>query len=742
MFGLDATAGQIFAKVVRLAESEGVQLVWAGLSPKIMHKFAERHLLDGHPQFKTLDEAEKYVEDALLEHVHKLSQRWLVDNTCRLIYNRAMLHDALTAHAVSDGSIGPSQLFKWALKKHYKKGETIFEEGEQEDSIFLIYLGKIELNSYSPPQTMTAYPGAFFNEHVLYNGHTSRTLYSATAMEDTVVLRVTHELRQEMQWHDAHTAYQLVLAAFRQAELRQPHRRHPTHAKPENAQTLDHLERSSLEELANDDELHDENAQHHTMRSREVNQLRKVMAHGDAIKKNSTYSKMLVKVHATPLHVEQQKNAHNVHHSSHGSHGFHMPHLHMPHLHMPHLHMPHLHMLHMPHMPHIPHMPHMPHLHMPHMPHGLHMPHLFHHDKHPSEHSTRMEGHDVEQGVSPDPNGHGPAFRPYAEAVEAVDATELKFEEAASFNGPKEGYIFKSGPKGLGYYEDRPGKFKVSVMPPPPPPAAAPGTEPPDDGNLHWVHAGRPHEDMRHEAILDRDFLYGHDFKVPLTKTQNDHYSLIFKLNDATDSGHLKVSELSNYMYSLGHGVSVDELEEMMHAVGIDEDQDGTITEADFLEFMRRENVANLPSRRIGQVQKLFQSYHDKHIEEQEQEKAEAALEKEQIGVETEEHHHMRLLHEAQQKQDKEHPVDTEDHITRAHTMKLMHDLGFELDDHTFDEVFLEVDSRGDGTVTLNELITAVSARTSPNTTWNLPGHGMMLALRPCCTCPVIPYIA
>lgn len=49
-------------------------------------------------------------QDTLLNYVHNLSQRWLVDKTCLHIYNRAMLHDALTAHVVSDGSIGPSQV--------------------------------------------------------------------------------------------------------------------------------------------------------------------------------------------------------------------------------------------------------------------------------------------------------------------------------------------------------------------------------------------------------------------------------------------------------------------------------------------------------------------------------------------------------------------------------------------------------------------------------------------------------
>lgn len=37
-----------------------------------------------------------------------------------------------------------------------------------------------------------------------------------------------------------------------------------------------------------------------------------------------------------------------------------------------------------------------------------------------------------------------------------------------------------------------------------------------------------------------------------------------------------------------------------------------------------------------------------------------------------------------------------------------MYALGFELDEQTFDELFKEVDSRGDGTVTRDELITAL----------------------------------
>ena len=99
-------ATAVFQKIKRLATKQRIELVWAGLSSKMEEKFATRGVIDGSHCFPTLDAAEKYVEDALLQHVHALSQRWLVDASARHIYNRAMLHDALTAHVVSDGSIG------------------------------------------------------------------------------------------------------------------------------------------------------------------------------------------------------------------------------------------------------------------------------------------------------------------------------------------------------------------------------------------------------------------------------------------------------------------------------------------------------------------------------------------------------------------------------------------------------------------------------------------------------------
>ena len=52
-----------------------------------------------------------------------------------------------------------SQLFKFAHKRAIDKGQTVFEEGDQDDAIYLLYLGKIELVSVAPPTSMTVYPG-------------------------------------------------------------------------------------------------------------------------------------------------------------------------------------------------------------------------------------------------------------------------------------------------------------------------------------------------------------------------------------------------------------------------------------------------------------------------------------------------------------------------------------------------------------------------------------------------------
>ena len=58
---------------------------------------------------------------------------------------------------------------------------------------------------------------------------------------------------------------------------------------------------------------------------------------------------------------------------------------------------------------------------------------------------------------------------------------------------------------------------------------------------------------------------------------QEEHFDLIFSLNDTTGAGHIKVAELAQFMESLGHGLPAHQLEEMIKDMGMDEDIDRTI---------------------------------------------------------------------------------------------------------------------------------------------------------------------
>lgn len=172
----DETALNVFKKVKRLASSSGIVLVWCGLKPPITKRFVVHGVLggkdhshgeqDGGPSgfgagaaaivHADLDSAVKAVEDALLEHVHNLAQRWLVDPAARKIYIRTMLHDSVTATtAISDGGIGPNQLLRWAEKCVVPRGTAVFLEGDNDDGLYLLYRGQITTESAQPPSRAT-----------------------------------------------------------------------------------------------------------------------------------------------------------------------------------------------------------------------------------------------------------------------------------------------------------------------------------------------------------------------------------------------------------------------------------------------------------------------------------------------------------------------------------------------------------------------------------------------------------
>ena len=229
VYGVDASASVIFLKSYRLVRSQGITLVWAGLSRTVETALTRSGVLgEDALTFPTLDMAEKWVEDRLLERVHSLALRWLLDKACRDIYNRAMVHDALTTtHSNTDG-IAPSQLLKWSARSFVPKGQIILVEGHDDDGLYLLYRGLVQVDETVAREAHTVYPGAFFNEHVLYSPRETGALFTASAAEDCVILRMGHEQRLRMQHHAPHHAYQLLLSVFKQVEMRSPTRRHHT----------------------------------------------------------------------------------------------------------------------------------------------------------------------------------------------------------------------------------------------------------------------------------------------------------------------------------------------------------------------------------------------------------------------------------------------------------------------------------------------------------------------------------
>ena len=190
-------------------------------------------------------------------------------------------------------------------------------------------------------------------------------------------------------------------------------------------------------------------------------------------------------------------------------------------------------------------------------------------------------------------------------------------------------------------------------------------------------------------TLVDEEFLHGNDFRVPLTASQRRHYHLIFQMNDHNVSGQLEVAELCRFIDASGHGVSMRELKEMFREVGIDEDDNGAIDEAEFFEFIRRTLVADLPASKVPLIHSSFENAVNTHT-------------KRSGGAEP--------PSEEDKWDGERRPSDAPplEAVTRPETRELLRMLGFHLDDLTFNEVFDDLDTDDDGALTLEEFITCI----------------------------------
>ena len=102
-----------------------------------------------------------------------------MDKTCRDVYNRSLLHDAFTSSHANKDSIGPSKLLRWARRQYERKGTVICTEGTNDDALYMLYRGRIDVLEGVVHEAHTIYPGALFNEHVLYSPPGTGALYTA-----------------------------------------------------------------------------------------------------------------------------------------------------------------------------------------------------------------------------------------------------------------------------------------------------------------------------------------------------------------------------------------------------------------------------------------------------------------------------------------------------------------------------------------------------------------------------------
>ena len=202
--------------------------------------------------------------------------------------------------------------------------------------------------------------------------------------------------------------------------------------------------------------------------------------------------------------------------------------------------------------------------------------------------------------------------------------------------------------------------------------------------------------------VLDAEFLKGDDHKVPLTPEQSKHFKLIFELNDADGDGKADLSDLASFLDSLGYGVPLRDLQEMIAGMGIEE-VEGKITESDFLEFMRRTLVADIPKSKLPSIHKLLEEEVSKvgtQAASSSNSKASQQLlaGPRELGLPTPYDHDS----------DEQRQADSGPLLTKAQCSVVLDRLGFKLDPQSLSDLFDELDIDRDGKLSEAELITCI----------------------------------
>ena len=96
---------------------------------------------------------------------------------------------------------------------------------------------------------------------------------------------------------------------------------------------------------------------------------------------------------------------------------------------------------------------------------------------------------------------------------------------------------------------------------------------------------------------------YAGDHQVQLTDFQKARFGEIFDLIDADGSGEIKLTELEEYVKSVGRAIPAEQLARLFISDKWDQDGNGALSKPEFLDFARLTLMAEIPTRFVTLVQ-------------------------------------------------------------------------------------------------------------------------------------------
>jgi len=202
--------------------------------------------------------------------------------------------------------------------------------------------------------------------------------------------------------------------------------------------------------------------------------------------------------------------------------------------------------------------------------------------------------------------------------------------------------------------------------------------------------------------MLDVNFYEQGDYQVQLTKPQVVHYIEIFKANDIDNTGTLNVRELAHMMRTMGHGLSEHDLQKLIMDAGIDQDRNGKLELAEFMEFVRQSLTADLPLSKMNMLEREFKKRAVQEVHPHLDESRLSAMRGPMVGI------------SEGDEESEEHTGSAPpaafgpDTISKEEFIELMHMMGFHLDETCATDIFKTIDTDHSGRVSYEEFVLGI----------------------------------